>query len=1006
VSRTRQAEKPLAVVVGSGFGGAVCALRLVETGALNVLLLERGHRYQASDFPRLKLPEAWTDVVELVNSKLLPVASRFSWRLDRGLWELRNLGGLRAAHAAGYGGGSLIYAGVHLRPPAKAFEGWPRHRCGDPGCSVCLARGAAPAIDGELLRGYYERVEHMLGVAPAPDGWRKSEEFSSACRKLGRAAFRPPLAINFAPRHDPRSGRDRPACNGCGNCIIGCSVGAKNTLDLNYLSYAEQEGLRVRTLAEVTTLEALPEGARASYRVHYEDHFFGGKPEVLDADYVFLCAGAIGSSEILRRSLDAGHLDARRSSRSAPGNSERAQGLAHLGARFWANGDSVGVVFDTEREWRSSAGSTITSSVFHRVSPGQPGPTAVATPGSSGDQPWFLVQEGGIPPSLRRALGILRSPLWLGRNLLSRSLRAAEPLASTRAAESDTGTRSLRERLPALLGAWRRARELAPSPGSAPSRASRASDQFWTALLPPALREHVGLLDLHGSVSRELAAMLVRFHDELANEPGQALPVRLVRWFGRRYFEQESFTRVTLRALKSRVPELGALLAPGSAAELLQRLASTVLVGADPGARMAVLLGMGPDSEWRLDWQAARRTPGAGPRVRPGSLQATPVDATRVARLQRAQERAMRDIAAEAGGELRSNPDWALGDRPVTVHAQGGCCLGGTAEEGVVDPCGEVWNQPGLFVMDGSVFPASVGVNPSSTIAALAELNIEHFIARELGVPALAEEPPAPAHAGAALHVACVELERSAAAAPGGATAVQLGWEEWLDGHVTACELPLDSEPARYEAACQRGVGQGTSLQVHLQPLIEDLDEFLLAADKSIALRGSVRLRPAPGAPKSEYRLLDGSRLLMQLEPGRDPSTLGPWSRVGALRAAPATMQYTLLLAGSDGRPELVLRGIKYLREDAGLDAWMDLSTVYTSIQRHSAEPEQQRTLYAGVMRVHLGDFVRRQLPTFSVSGSNGGDAELPSSTKLSGLLRFGRYLLSSLHDVYGPLRL
>jgi cholesterol oxidase len=112
-----------AIVIGSGFGGAVAACRLTQAGQ-RVCLLERGRRFTStpvrageephSDFP--KLP---------ASDRVLPDMARLIWENDRGLWQMRDLGNVKAFVAAGYGGGSLIYANVHLRPPEEAFETWP-----------------------------------------------------------------------------------------------------------------------------------------------------------------------------------------------------------------------------------------------------------------------------------------------------------------------------------------------------------------------------------------------------------------------------------------------------------------------------------------------------------------------------------------------------------------------------------------------------------------------------------------------------------------------------------------------------------------------------------------------------------------------------------------------------------------------------------------------------------------------------------------------------------------
>lgn len=1029
--------RKLAVVVGSGFGGAVSALRLAQSGALDVMLLERGHRYQPEDFPRFKLPDTWTSDDELKTSKRLPEVARFAWAFDQGLWELRNLGGLQVAQAAGYGGGSLVYASVHLRPPERVFSNWPQHRCSNVQCAAC-GRGR---IDLALLGEHYETVEAMLGVSPAPESWAKTREFVSACGQLERKAFSPPLAINFTTPERGPADPARPACNGCGNCMIGCGEGAKNTLDHNYLRQAEAAGLRVRTLAEVVTLQDLWQGGGARsgrrYRIHYKNHFLGARAERLDADFVFLCAGAIGSTEILKRSVHKQHLPARLSD---PTTKARAEGLGNLGKRFWANGDSVGIVFDTKEPWHSTAGPTITRSTYHRSARRAPRATQ-ASCRSGAEDLWFLVQEGGFPPSLRRALGVFRSPLWLTRNAFNAGSAAGgsapggsapAPVRGASAARAHVLTKveAFVGGLPALLHTQRRLRTLQGSLGK-----TGADDQdFWLQVLPQALRGFGAAgFGLNKTVSHELGDMLQRFLRELQRDPQQGLLSWGVRWFARPLFAEESFIKVALRAVQSRLPRVGSLLDSNSSSQLLDRLATLLFFGTDPGEHMALLLAMGPDSEWRLDWQDPRYS-SPSPHLQRGSrgLRATPVRNGQVARLYRAQERLMRDITSKSGGQLRTNPGWTLGRRPITVHSQGGCSMSDKPERGVVDATGEVWHQPGLFVMDGSVFPSSVGVNPSNTIAALTELNIRHFLAREFPEARATLDAATSAGKRQQPRRELPDLEAIASVLEMPATAelelqakpMQLVWEERLDGYVSPAgqsRLTLESDVDDFEVAYRQGVRAGTALHLRLEAAIPDLDEFLDSKIKRVAIRGKLWLRADPNdARRTEYEVLDDSWLRLDLTPAPvDPSRARGKAGVRLAEPAqrPATMRYRLRLkvnAGASSAPASagspspsvqatahthVLRGIKYLTDDPGFDAWMDLTTLFTVL-----EDDHRNTLHAGIVRVHLDDFILRQLPSFDVTTASGGHDDLPAPAKLLGLLRFGRYFFGDLKHIYEPL--
>ena len=117
---TQEPQRFDAVVIGTGFGGAVTACRLVQAG-LRVCILERGRRFEADDVPVYRPafegaePDGGSD----------PDPSRLAWALGGGVWDFCDLGDVVVAQAAGYGGGSIIYANVHLRPPADVFEEWP-----------------------------------------------------------------------------------------------------------------------------------------------------------------------------------------------------------------------------------------------------------------------------------------------------------------------------------------------------------------------------------------------------------------------------------------------------------------------------------------------------------------------------------------------------------------------------------------------------------------------------------------------------------------------------------------------------------------------------------------------------------------------------------------------------------------------------------------------------------------------------------------------------------------
>jgi cholesterol oxidase len=133
-----------------------------------------------------------------------------------------------------------------------------------------------------------------------------------------------------------------------------------------------------------------------------------------------------------------------------------------------------------------------------------------------------------------------------------------------------------------------------------------------------------------------------------------------------------------------------------------------------------IFLGMGEDGS---DGQVRLRTfPGRKPRLDIKWKH----DATRP--LINAMEKDLKRISAELGGEYVSNPLWSVLGRLITVHPLGGAAMSDDISQGVVNPMGEVWGYPGLYVADGSVIPRAIGPNPSLTITAVAERTAAHII--------------------------------------------------------------------------------------------------------------------------------------------------------------------------------------------------------------------------------------------------------------------------------------
>jgi len=275
------------IVVGSGFGGSVSALRLAEKG-YSVLVVEAGKRWRAEDFPETN----WHV------RKYLWMPALFC----HGIQRLTLLRDVLVLSGAGVGGGSLVYANTLLAPSDEVLAGttWP------------------PGHDwkGELAP-HYETARRILGVARTPRIWPGDERLRAFAEELGRADTfeRTEVGVLFGEKGgeevgDPYFGGEGPAratCTYCGGCMVGCRFNAKNTLDKNYLFFAERLGAEILPETLVTLLEPDGEGG---YLVHTRrsTRKLRREPRVLRARRVVLAAGALGSTELLLRCRDAGTL--------------------------------------------------------------------------------------------------------------------------------------------------------------------------------------------------------------------------------------------------------------------------------------------------------------------------------------------------------------------------------------------------------------------------------------------------------------------------------------------------------------------------------------------------------------------------------------------------------------------------------------------------------------------------------------------------------------------------
>ena len=279
------------LIIGSGFGGSVSAHRLTEK-AYSVGVLEMGKRYGPGDFPMT------------------------NWNLRKHYWApLFKLHGILrmlvfrhvfVLSGVGVGGGSLVYASTSLVPKDAVWD--------DP-------KWASLNDWKSVMPKYYQIAKRMLGVVPNP-------YMGDTDRVLRDAAIEHGVGNSFAPTNvsiyfgkpgvtvpDPffgGKGPSRTGCTFCGGCMVGCRHGGKNTLDKNYLYFAEKQGAEV--IAETTVMDVRPIGAKSDGTDGYEvqtiqsTRWFGSKRRVFRARGVVFSAGVLGTVNLLMHCKASGSL--------------------------------------------------------------------------------------------------------------------------------------------------------------------------------------------------------------------------------------------------------------------------------------------------------------------------------------------------------------------------------------------------------------------------------------------------------------------------------------------------------------------------------------------------------------------------------------------------------------------------------------------------------------------------------------------------------------------------
>lgn len=306
------------LIIGSGFGGSISAHRLAEKG-YSVAVMEMGKRWRAEDFPESN----WN-------------ARRFYWRPRLGLKGFFNLRPFRHVMVIcgnAVGGGSITYANTLLVPPDSIWS-----------------EGTWAGLSDwtEEMPAHFAEAERMLGVT-------ENELFGPADNLLKEMAelegvgdtFKPTrVATFFPPKGDPGGktypdpyfggeGPERATCTGCGGCMTGCRYNAKNTLDKNYLYFAEKNGAEV--FEETRVVDVRPLNGQADGRDGYEvttersTARFNKQRRTFRTRHVIFSASSLGTQELLFKLKQNGSLP---NISDDLGNRVRTNAESVLGIRF------------------------------------------------------------------------------------------------------------------------------------------------------------------------------------------------------------------------------------------------------------------------------------------------------------------------------------------------------------------------------------------------------------------------------------------------------------------------------------------------------------------------------------------------------------------------------------------------------------------------------------------------------------------------------------------------
>lgn len=314
------------------------------------------------------------------------------------------------------------------------------------------------------------------------------------------------------------------------------------------------------------------------------------------------------------------------------------------------------------------------------------------------------------------------------------------------------------------------------------------------------------------------------------------------------------------------------------------------------------------------------------------------------------------EATAALGGTYVKNPIWAdrVGKSLITVHPLGGCTMGETAEQGVVDHRGRVFADrsgasvhDGLYVSDGSVVPRALGVNPFLTISALAERTAEG-IASARGASITYELPSKP---------------RQAVKAP----RVGIQFTEAMRGYWTP------DPSADYAAGARTGETAGNRLEFTVTVASDDLETMLASAEHRATLHGQV---VAPVLSPEPLTVSGGVFQLLTVDETQQRTR---------------NMRYHMPMATRDGT-RYFMAGFKEIRDDKGFDLWADTTTLYVTV--HEGSDASGAVVGRGILKIQPKDFAR-QLTTLKVT--HAGNV----FKRLKAMADFGKFFAGALYETH-----